>query len=351
MRSLNSRVISYLRFPLCVAVVLIHININTKDCESPLLFNNISYLFSQILPRVAVPLFFVFSGFLFFSKQDQFSLSDYREKLLKRVRTLLVPYLFWNVLLIIYSLLVPYLGLGRQNEDSNDIMYFIKAFWNNSYPNIIFDNGISSLPIAVQFWYVRDLMVTCLLSPLLYLFVRRLKGYFVAMLGILWVSNCWFLITGLNITALFFFSLGAYCSIYRKNFAEILKPHTLTLGFVYLLFIVLLLILKDPYWNPLRRIGVLIGMAFTISATAKLISKDNCRMNKFLTESSFFIFAYHMLALNIIESIVSVSFCFDILCTILYFAKATFILLIGLVLYYILKKYLPVFTSLITGGR
>ena len=115
--SLNSRVISYLRFPLCVAVVLIHININTKDCESPLLFNNTYYLFSQILPRVAVPLFFVFSGFLFFSKLDQFSLYDYREKLLKRINTLFIPYMFWNAVLIVYTLLGAYCGFGQQNYE------------------------------------------------------------------------------------------------------------------------------------------------------------------------------------------------------------------------------------------
>ena len=194
-------------------------------------------------------------------------------------------------------------------------------------------------------------MVTCLLSPLLYLLIRRLKGYFITMLGILWVTNCWFLITGLNITALFFFSLGAYCSICRKDFSEILKPHTLFIGIVYLVFVVILMIFKDPYWNTLRRIGVLVGMAFTISVTARLISNDNCRMNKFLTESSFFIFAYHMLALKIIESIVSVSFSFDILCTALYFAKASFIVMIGLILYYSLKKWIPRFTTLMTGGR
>ena len=345
-RNLNSQVISFLRFPLCVAVVLIHISINTKDCVQPILYDTVHYLFAQILARVAVPLFFMFSGFLFFFKQEQFTQHSYKDKLLKRLRTLLIPYLFWNLEMSLVTFLQ-----GTANGNRFGVLDFLNAFWEYNIPPVMDGEGIASYPVSIQFWYIRDLMVTCLLSPILYLLIKRLYWYFIVLLGVLWITNCWFLITGLNITALFFFSLGAYCAIYKINFARFLKPYTIPLGLVYLLFIIMLLVLKDPYWNPLRRMGILIGMALTISVVAKYVTNCNWKMNRFLSDSSFFIFAYHVIALRIIGCIVSVSLSSDILCSILYFAKTTFIVLVGLLLFYCLKKWMPRFTALITGGR
>lgn len=170
-------------------------------------------------------------------------------------------------------------------------------------------------------------------------------------LSTLWITNYWPLITGLNITALFFFSLGAYFSIFKKNFAELLKPHTLLLGVVYLLTIIPVLIMQDTNFNPLRRAGILLGMAFTVSLTARYISIGKWRINQFLSESSFFIFAYHKTALLVIQDIVHLSSNSDIMCTVLYLSWSILIVIGGLVLYYLLKKWMPRFTAIITGGR
>ena len=46
----------------------------------------------------AVPLFFLISGFLYFKGcESQFGLKDYMAKNRKRLRTLLIPYLLWNI--------------------------------------------------------------------------------------------------------------------------------------------------------------------------------------------------------------------------------------------------------------
>lgn len=347
---LQSKVISFLRFPLCAAVVLIHVNINTKDCLAYPIYDSVHYLCAQIIARVAVPLFFMFSGFLFFYKLDKFTTSTYRNKLVKRIGTLLIPYIFWNLVLILYYLLGRFLGLGSQFGIGFNFIDYLSLFWNfEVHP--INGGGIASFPISIQFWYIRDLMVSVLLSPIIYWLTKKLHIYFVIALATLWITNYWPLITGLNITALFFFSLGAYFSIFKKNFAEFSKPHTLLLGFAYLITIVPILIAQELNFNPLRRISILLGMAFSISLSAKYISTGKWRINQFLSESSFFIFAYHWTALIIMDDIVSISPNTDIMCTALYIAKTGFIVVVGLVIYYLLKKVMPRFTALITGGR
>lgn len=342
---LQSLVISFLRFPLCVGVVMIHIVINTKDCPLHPLYDSINYFFAQILARVAVPMFFMFSGFLFFYRTDSFTFGVYKEKIKKRILTLFVPYVFWNLMVAISLLFIC------KSEPSYSLIDWLKSLWNAATPPPAFaGEGIASYPISNQFWYIRDLMVTILFSPIIYLFTKK-TFYFVFLLGILWITGCWFLVTGINLTALFFFSLGAYFSINKRNFISIVKPYTILLGIMYLLFSIPVFITKDLGWTPLRRVGILLGIAFTISLTARYIADNKWRVNKFLSESSFFIFAYHILALTISRTIVSFSFSTDLMCTILYFVELVVVIVGGLFLYYFLRRCFPKFTAVITGGR
>lgn len=163
---LQSRVISFLRFPLCVAVVFIHIYI-WKDGITYPIYDSVRYFFAQIIARVAVPLFFMFSGFLFFFKSEELTFSNYKGKLTKRIRTLLIPYLFWNSTPILYYLLGRFLGLGSQYGIGFGFIDYIKPFWDNYSPHLN-GEGIASYPICTPFWYIRDLMVTVLLSPIIY---------------------------------------------------------------------------------------------------------------------------------------------------------------------------------------
>ena len=71
---LLSKTISWLRFPLAVGIVFIHNQMDHIEIQGEVLdFNNwpiVKYtvdLFSQVLPRIAVPLFFFFSGYFIFS--------------------------------------------------------------------------------------------------------------------------------------------------------------------------------------------------------------------------------------------------------------------------------------------
>lgn len=88
---LQSKVIKFLRFPLIVGVVLIHTQLTTingveGDTQLPQSFHGVfpiyetvSYLVAHLLARIAVPLFFVFSGFLFFYKTQEFTAKIYRQ--------------------------------------------------------------------------------------------------------------------------------------------------------------------------------------------------------------------------------------------------------------------------------
>ncbi|MEE0804670.1 MAG: acyltransferase [Prevotellamassilia sp.] len=339
---LQSDVIAFLRFPLIIGVVMIHVWwISTKGCESPQLYEVTYYLFKQILARIAVPMFFMFSGFLLFNKCVCYTPKIYLQKIKSRIWTLLIPYLIWNLITIVF-----------ENGLISNIDDFLRAFWNLRIEPM---SGATTptYPIAIQFWYIRDLMVLVLFSPVIYWLVKKFNVGLIITLGILWIFNWWYPISGFCITAVFFFSLGSYFSIHKKSFIGKLKDYMPHLAVLYGALIVPILILHSSEWTPLRRITILIGIAFTLSLTARMIQNGKWKVNKFISESSFFIFACHLLGMPyaywITSKIIPLN---SAVCLVaMYFAMTIVLTLGGLVGYYIMKKYLPKITGFITGGR
>ena len=64
----QSQCINALRFPLAVAVVAIHATVISVQAEGMEVFNTIFHLVSDGVAKIAVPLFFAISAWLFFVK-------------------------------------------------------------------------------------------------------------------------------------------------------------------------------------------------------------------------------------------------------------------------------------------
>lgn len=364
---LQSKTISFLRFPLIVGVVLIHSHFDevvingvdlTKGGNFPV-YTMSSFLISGIFSAIAVPLFFLISGFLFFHGVITFTGQIYLQKLKKRVRSLLIPYLFWNLLVITFFFLsqtfLPGLMSGNNKMICDySISDWIWAFWNTNMINSLNNIDLGAYPICFQFWFIRDLMVVMLFSPVVYLLVKRLRKYAVLCLGILWGFSWWFDVVGFNSGAFFFFSAGAYFSIYRKSFLTLLKPILPMAVISYGLIVMVELCFKGQVWcSYLHNIGILVGIVLVIALSARFIKTEEWRANSFLSDSSFFIYAYHAMPLAF-----GVKILFKLLqprtdgmILGLYLLCPAVTILIGLALYYLLQKYFPKVTSVITGGR
>ena len=84
--------------------------------------------------------------------------------------------------------------------------------------------GGMPMPINYPLWFIRDLMVLVVFSPLVYAMVRYLRQYALALLGFLWLIYDGVSSPGLSPTAWFFFSLGAFYSVHRRNFVVETRP-------------------------------------------------------------------------------------------------------------------------------
>lgn len=358
--NLLSQTILFLRFPLIVGVVFVHNNLSdviirgislVEDGQFPL-YEIIFHILSDELARIAVPLFFFISGFLFFYRTD-FSSAVYVVKLKKRVRTLLVPYLFWNIVVFVCSFLTQSFLASMTSGRAKLISEYGIVDWLN-----LFWNYRKGYPICYQFWFIRDLMIVILFSPLLYLWVKKTRTVGIVLLGLLWILSIWSSVNvpGINITAFFFFSFGAYYGINGRNFVTDFGKVRLFVTCLYPILVAVSTIVwhqKIAVGNFLHQLGILIGLVTIVSWVSFGIEKNRLYGSTFLAGSSFFVYAYHGMCLAFIMRYWLKLFQPLNEMTVLggYFLISFFVSGFGVGLYALLKKCFPTFTGIITGGR
>ena len=364
LEELQSKTITFLRFPLIVGVVLIHstlsdvsfAGINYGEGYYPLYEYSAKFL-SSILSAISVPLFYFISGFLFFYKTEKFTLQIYERKIAKRAGTILVPYIIWNLIVIVLSFLgqvfLPGLLSGRNELIVNySLSDWLWAFWNTDHSFISGKEG--AYPICYQFWFIRDLFVVMLCSPLLYAFINKLREYSIGFLGILWLCGWWFDIVGLNCSAFFFFSFGAYFSIHKKNFVQIMRQSFPLVFVIYVGMVIVELCCDSAIWiRYVHSLGIIAGIMSAVSLTSYFIEKGKWNTNEFLSSSSFWIYAYHAMPLAFMIKLLFklVTPKTDIVILFIYLFAPLVTILVGLAIYWGLKAYFPRFTAIITGGR
>jgi surface polysaccharide O-acyltransferase-like enzyme len=358
---LLSKTISILRFPLAVGIVFIHNQMDSIQIQGEVLeFSNwplVKYsvnTFSQVLPRIAVPLFFLFSGYLFF-KSGVFNKEIFRAKLKNRKRTLLTPYLFWNFVgfLILLTQLHPlFIRFFPLYENAHvDISTFLSCFWKFS---LISENA--EAPIDGPLWYVRDLMILCAIAPIIYYSIKKLKWPLIILLGLVWFFSLGDYVGLPNMCNqdLFFFPLGAYFAVNRINFVELVRTSKITSCLAYIAPLLLLTdIIVYPKFNWVHQCWVLAGMVAALYFTSNLILKGKMKENSFLTEANFFVYVLHYLIINkfmkMLVMFLHPSSPASVLA--LYFGVPIIVILLCLGVFAIMKKYTPSFLQVITGGR
>lgn len=372
---LLSQVIGFLRFPLTVGVAFIHFYLSitglqihgiTYCADPPAWFVHMNDLFSGVLTGVCVPMFFFFSGFLFFYGKD-FTPAVFVRKLKTRFRTLLVPYILWNVVAIVYTakVFIPFLSFLFTNAGSIGLNLtvegLLRTFYDNGNGGLFTLPGPQSanapMPINGPLWYIRDLMLVVLCAPLWYLLVKRLKGWFVAVLGTLFVYSPFMAVNSYAsqlLMGVFFFSWGALFSIGGLDFVAVFRRYRF-LPAVYLCWVVAdVAAWHTAYGMYIHKAGVLIGIPAVVSMAAWLLQTGRVRVCPTLAGSSFFVFALHTLVMRDLAKVVLVVFRLPdtpAVMTMLYFVIPVTTVLLCVGCYVLLKRYAPPVCALLTGGR
>lgn len=189
------RVLSFFSIML---VLYIHSGFHADEIYGMPQVDFVQHLISGILGQLAVPLFFIISGYLFFLRVPG-GLASIISKMRKRVRTLLIPYL------IGCSFFVVFLQLVSMMPGAGKYMNSVSSFFSMPFGELLVGTyfaSASGVPFAFQLWFLRDLIIIVALSPVLYYGLKVLKWWFVAVLFVLSFTGLGFL------NSTFWFSFG-----------------------------------------------------------------------------------------------------------------------------------------------
>ena len=219
--------------------------------------DHIRNFFSYNLGAVAVPFFFLVSGIALFRNYRP---NLFKQKLSRRVKTLLIPYLIWNIIGLLFAICYTYTPLSQ----------FIsgREAFSPTISNIL--EGIFLYKYNYPFWFMYALIIFVLLTPIFHLLLSR---KWLGLLPIIAFSFLCFLtqpILGLNLSFLVFYFLGCYIGKYHlASFTQISKP---ILSCFSGLITIILLVLRTlniynilplhPYLNQATLILVLFSLWF-----------------------------------------------------------------------------------------
>lgn len=266
-----------IRFPLAILVIVLHIlpiphitfnHFNWIDLEQgswlyyPLLICGVT------LARLAVPTFFFMSGYLLYNGCKELTFNIYWNKLKKRINTLIIPYFFWNLLAYLYLI------ISDQCQELSLFYIFLS-------------------PANFPLWFLRDLIIIVLFSPILFIAIKYLKRIGLLTFVIIYIVGInipnIFIV---NISSLFFVYIGMYMAYYNISFSIINKYNSYIYSSTFILYI-----LNIYFYGDVNIAVTRLYLIFVVFASLLFFYNINIK-NKYLSilsSSTFFIYVSHKL--------------------------------------------------------
>lgn len=299
------------------------------------------------IARLAVPLFYLISGYLLFLHLDSFT--SCLAKMKKRVKTLLVPYLLANTLAFCFfsffdlvSRCVPRLG---------GVMNFHVLKWCDEGLGMVLYNIYWS-PIAYQLWFVRDMMIfICFLpivSPVLRILAKKKIMAVLSIVLLLMLQD----VLGMLVLYMAIGGMLAYSDVYKVT--NIIKSKVLT-GIFGLLWIVLIAMnTKDILPKNMVFLMPVMGI-LCVWSLYDLIFKGKCicekNIGQKITGFTFFIYLIHIPMLLIFKKVPLLLDRGEIMILFCYLFVPWVFVAFAIVFGSLCKKLLGKFYYVYTGGR
>jgi surface polysaccharide O-acyltransferase-like enzyme len=331
-----------------ILVLYIHSGFHDNEIQGMALNHYTQELISTFIGRCAVPLFYTISGYLFFLKVPD-GLKSIGEKMHKRVHTLLIPYIITALFYVAFQFFINSIPATSKFVNSS-ILPVLQQSWPRVLVAIFYDCG-TGVPLAFHLWFVRDLLILVLLSPLLYLLLRYLGWWWVLLTFLLTYTG----ISSFPFFAMFWFSLGGALT---KNDITVKYPK-LGLSLLALFLVICFLQLFSPELTPWKYAKVpfiILGIAAIWLAYDALVPASFSLLRhpwlNAVSNFTFFVYLFHEPTLNVVRKLLvlvigknSLGYLFSYLASPwLFIAGAT-------VAGAVFKKLAPRVYSIAVGGR
>lgn len=313
----------------------------------------ISNIVSSVIPRLSYrvinPTYFAISGILFFKEIK--TITNCLQKMKKRIRTVLVPFILWNAIAILTYFLFSHIPLTKEF-----IRYDIISHFQKSYDVFKF---CFIEPSSFHLWFLRDLIIYIALSPILYWLIKRFD-WFIAPITLVSTPPL-MQILNLDHLEIAFFILGGTISLH-SNLQEVKtflsRPIALFAAFVYFGLSAIWDFVLPEHFAGEEYLSIFFSICGMITiwrgydylARTTRIERSSFLLS--LTNYSFFIYLFHEPTLFIImqlgKKLLGVN---DMSLTLLYLINPILIICLGIVLAKGIKAISLSFYSVLVGGR
>ncbi len=301
---------------------------------------------SNMLGRLAVPMFFAISGFLFFRGTEKDEEVVY-QKLRRRVKSLVVPYILTALFLPTVFLILKLTSV-LDFLVSTSYQYLTEPWWM-ILCRVFLYNFPDDAPFAFYLWFLRDLIIVMCFTPLLWRLKRTKFGLEVFMLLMFIVTL--FGVKYIPLKAFFFFCLGA------KFFQKQNHVSYFSIGLLsYFIVSIIQIIFPNEVWKyfeiPIITVGVLSAWHYYDQLVPMSFSLSSHKHLHLLSQSTFYIYLYHIPLLLIVSKSILLSLhrsSFVYAAT--YLASPWITIACLVMIAFFLNRYLPRFYSLLVGGR
>lgn len=324
-----SESINMLRFPLAILVVFVHgfgAEINITELHAGGLtglavYDYIRLFFSVVIARSAVPVFFIISGYLLFLKVEEYDKAIYISKLRKRLHGLVIPYVSWILLFVLWILMSKLGGILLYGKPWMGIVDYFKE---NGYLHMFWDSSVwgerltwlgvkahNSGPVLLPFWYMRDLIMMVIFSPVFYWLIKKIKLVFIAFLFAIYVLDIRISYMSESfVDASLFFGCGAYFAIMKQDFTDVLWKWRYAIVPLAVILMAIQTYTGSAMGDRVSRmiypwLVIIQSAALIIVASAMCSHQSLYRWNKKLAGTSFFIYALHPFILGYVIAIIN----------------------------------------------
>jgi len=351
-----SKKITHLRTTLIILVVFNHAGTSdgyfsgaVNDSFSRLFNIYLQAFIGDGLARVAVPLFFSISGYLFF-RDFETSTTFYVRKIKSRTRTLLVPYLLFSFICLVFYYVM------------HSIPYTAKMFQAEKllteYGWLEFSNKLFINPIPGQLWFIRDLYIFVLLSPLFYWLLSRIRGGLLLGLFCIWFfagdkSIAGDTLFAKNMEGVLFFAIGGFLSLNKIDIKFCAKKP------FYIFVVWIILLSTKTYYSvvyhsrfiELHRLTVFVGLLavwFNYDSLKALFGRQLYALAPY----AFAIFLFHRLMLQPMRRAVrQIANGSEMGLLAGFFACVVLAVLLSVCMAFILRNLMPRVYAVIMGNR